>query len=256
MTRISNLLDKNKLSLYVLIIVIVFLIFSVAHTEPQVSIRPVKENALTETEKLIKENYSLRERLIKLEPVSPVKIVTVDPPSKSIDTLPVLTVMSEGTRVPFDMVCEDPSWVRPDYEPYWHSKQGRWSRVPDRIQSSYHRLFVTLGTENLWNETIHDSGTVEIAGKIDLPVYDGKTDSTVAVVAIRHRITDIIILNNQVILLGAPSRTGIQILTINKQDLIRSSGELIGQKNNQEYLFQLVTPDGYEIDYNNVVVSF
>ena len=257
MAELKDLVDKNKLLLYLLIIVAAFLTFSLAHQEPKVSIKPIKESKMTETEKLAKENHDLRDRLARLEPAAPVKIVTADEPSKAIETLPVLAVMSEGTRVPFETVYEDQSWARPDYEPYWHSKQGVWSKVPDRIHSSLHRLFVTPGTEGLWREVTYEAGIAEVADKIKLPVFDDKPENTLTVVALQYQITDVVVLNNQVVLLGVPSRNGMQVLAVNKQELIKSvSGELTTLNNNQEYLFQMVTPDGYEVDYNNAVVNF
>lgn len=257
MVVIKNLFDRNKLILYILVVIIAFLVFVLAHREPQVSIKPVKETQLDETQKLIKENQGLRERLAKLEPITPVKIVTADKPSAATDTLPVLSVMAEGTRIPFATVYQDKAWLRPDYEPYWHSKNGQWSNLPDRIHTSYHRLFVTLGTDSLWNETVHECGIAEFSDKIKLPVDVGKPEDTIAVVALQHEITDVIVLNNQVILIGTPARTGVQVLAINEQDLVQSvSGELAAHNDNQEYLFQMATPDGYELDYNNVMVNF
>ncbi len=257
MSKIRNLLDQNKLVLYLLIIIVAFTAVSLAHREPKVSIKAVKEQNLTEAEKLTRENNVLRSRLAKLEPASPVKIVTDDKPSPAAEAFPVLAVLNEGTRVPFEVTYEDMFWVRPDYQPYWHSKLGQWSSIPDRIHTSYHHLFVAPGTAGLWNETIHEAGFAELAEKIKLPVYDDKPENTLAVVALQHQVTGIYVLNNQVILVGTPARTGIQVLSVNKQDLVKSeSGELLAQNNNLEFLFQLVTPDGYETDYNNVMVSY
>lgn len=257
MAIIKNLFDRNKLIFYILVVILAFLVFVMAHREPQVSIKPVKETQLDETQKLIKENQGLRERLAKLEPITPVKIVTADKPSATTDTLPVLSVMAEGTRIPFETVFQDKAWVRPDYEPYWHSKNGQWSNLPDRIHTSYHRLFVTPGTDSLWNETVHECGIAEFQDKMKLPVHNNKPEDTIAVVAIQHEITDVVVLNNQVILIGTPSRTGVEVLAINERDLVQSvSGELEAHNDSQEYLFQMVTPDGYELDYNNVIVNF
>lgn len=259
MVVIKKLFDRNKLILYILIVIIAFLVFALSHRdrEPQVSIKPVNETKLDETQKLIKENQVLRERLAKLEPVTPVKIVSADKPSAVTDALPVLSVMFEGTMIPFETVYHDNAWVRPDYEPYWHSKNGQWSNLPDRIHTSYHRLFVTPGTESLWNETVHECGIAEFADKIHLPGNKDKPEDTIAVVAVQHEITDVVVLNNQVVLIGTPSRTGLQVLAIHEQDLIQSvSGELQAHNDSQEYLFHMVTPDGYELDYNNVIVNF
>ncbi len=257
MVKVKDLLDKYKLAVYVLVILLAFSVFTLFHKEPRVSIKPVKENRLSETEKLIKELNLLKERLAKLEPVSPVKIVTADQPARSGEFLPVLTVMAEGIRVPFETIYQDRAWVRPDYQPYWHSTQGQWSSLPDRIHDSYHRLFITPGIATLWDETVHDSGIAEAAAKITLPVYDVKPENTIAIIAVQHQVTDLVVLQNQVVLLGTPARTGVQVLALNKQDLVKSvSGEILAQNNNQEYLFQMVTPDGYEVDYCNTIISY
>lgn len=257
MVSIRELFDKNKLILYLLIIIGAFLVFTLYNREPQVSIKPVKETKMTETEKLVRENQNLRERLARLEPLTPVKIVTADKPSAAIETHPVLNVMAEGTMVPYEDVFKDSSWVRPDYEPYWHSNQGQCSSLPDHIHTSYHRIFITPGTPELWDETMNQCGVSELKDKINIPVYENKPEDTIVVVAIQHQISDVITLQNQVLLVGTPSRTGLQVLSINKRDLIGGiSGELPALNNSQEFLFQMVTPEGYEVDYNNAVISF
>lgn len=256
MAKFKDLLDKNKLTLYLLIIITVFIIFTTSNQKPKVSIKPVKEDNMSQLEKLAKDNRDLRERLANLEPTTPVKIVRAEQVSDT-DNIEVIDVLAEGTRLPFTTVYEDQAWIRPDYEPYWHSKPGLWSSIPDRIHSSYHHLFIATGTDGLWSEATHDSGIVEIEDKIKLPVYEDQPENTVAIIALQHQITDVLVFNNHIVLLGTPSRTGIQVLAFNKRDIINSiSGEVFAQKNSQNYLFQLTTPDGYEVDYNNMMISY
>lgn len=257
MPKIKNMIDKNKLVLYLFIVTLAFLVFALIQREPQVTIKPVNDARMKETARLAQENRDLRERLLKIEPAAPVKIVTPEQPASTVDSLPVLAIMAAGNRIPFELVHEDGAWMRPAYQPYWHSRQGQWSSVPDRIQNSYHRLFVTPWTESLWTETIHQVGIAELNDKIHLPVYDDDPANTIAIVAIRQKITDVLILNNQVLLVGTPARSGLQIITLNRQDLINSvSGELLAHNDNQDYLFQLATPDGYEVDFSNAIVNF
>lgn len=257
MPNFRGLLDKNKLILYLLIIISSFALFSVVHQEPRVSIQPVKVEKMTQLERLARDNQELRQRLSKLEPASPVKIVRSEKSVVSSDDLPVVDVIAEGTRVPFKKVYENLSWVRADYQPYWYSKPGNWSSVPDRIHSSYHRLFATVGTNGLWNETLYDSGILEAADKFTLPVFDDNPSNTIAVVTFQHHITDVVVFNNQVVLMGTPMRTGLQVIAIDKRDLFNSgSGEVMTRNSSQEYLFQLSTPDGYELDYNNIVINY
>ncbi len=257
MAKLKDLVDKNKLMLYLLLIAAAFIVFDLAHREPRVSIQPVEGSKMTEVEKLARENHELRERLARLEPVTPVKIVTADQPSRSVETVPVLAVMEEGTHVPFEIIYEDPSWVRPDYQPYWHSRQKTGSSLPDRIHNSYRRLFVSAGNETLWAETMNDSGIAELAGKISLAGPGDKPDDTVAVVVFRHQVIDVLALKGQVVLLGRPTRTGVQVLAVDKKDLTESvSGESTGRSNSREFLFQMVTPDGYEVDYCSTVIGY
>ncbi len=257
MPNIRELLDKNKLVLYLIIIISAFGFFSVVHQEPRVSIKPITESKMTQLEKLARDNQELKERLSKLEPASPVKIIRAQQPSSNIYDLSVVDVLVDGSRIPFTKVYEDPTWIRPDYQPYWHSKPGIWSNIPDRIHNSYHRLFVTIGSNSLWDEALHDSGLVEIADKFKLPVYDDREENTVAIVALQHHITDIVMFKNQIVLLGTPTRTGVQIIAVDKRDLSsNASGEVLAQNTSQEYLLQLSTPDGYEIDYNTVTIPY
>lgn len=253
----KDFFKKNKLYFYLVVITAAFLSFFFLYREPKVSIKPITESKMTELEKLAKENQDLRDRLGKLEPVTPVKIVRDTPPPKSVETAPVSGVITEGTPLPFESVYHDPGWIRPDFEPYWHSKSGSYSNIPDRINSAYHRLFVTPATDALWQETIHNSGIAELTDSIQLPHYTQNEKDTIAVVALQYNITNAVLLNNQVVLMGTPARTGVQVITFNKNDIINSiSGEVIAKNDSQDYLFQLSTPDGYEVDYENVMISY
>ncbi|HWI55073.1 MAG TPA: hypothetical protein VNT57_05245, partial [Desulfobacteria bacterium] len=80
MPNFRDLLDKNKLILYLGIIIGAFGLFAMVHQEPRVSIKPVKESTMTQSEKLARDNQELRERLARLEPASPVKIIRAEQP--------------------------------------------------------------------------------------------------------------------------------------------------------------------------------
>ncbi len=257
MSKLKDPVDKKKLMLYLLLIALAFLLYDMNHREPRVSIQAVEGSKMTEAEKLARENRELMERLGRLEPAAPVKIVTAEQPSRSVETLPVLAVMEEGTHVQFEILYEDPSWIRPDYQPYWHTSRKPSASIPDRIHNSYRRLFVSAGNEITWAETLDDAGIAELAKEINLAGQEDKTEDKVALVIFRHQVTDVIALNNQVVLLGSPARTGVQVIAINKQDLAPDvSGAVPDHNNNRKYFFQMATPDGYEVDYNIAVISF
>jgi len=257
MAKFKNLVDKNRLTLYLLVIIAAFGAFSVIQEKPRVSIKTVRENQMTETEKLVRENKALQNRLALLEPAEPVKIVSTDRALSPGTGIPVLAILAEGAPVPFNTLFDDRDWVRPDYVPYWHSLQGKGGSVPDLIHNSRRRLFVTPATEILWNETVYHSGIQDPANKIKLPVVNGNPGNSLIIVTFNHQVTDIFIRHSQVVLLGVPSRHGIQILSVRVKDLVPSiSGEVLARNSGGKYIFQLVTPDGYEIDYADVMVSY
>lgn len=252
MAKPRDILDKRKLITYLLIIVAAFTIFDLGGRSPKVSIKPVAEYQMTELENLVKENHSLQQRLTKLEPASPVKIVGTGSLPELITAQPVVTVVSEGIPVPFLAVYSDPAWVRPDYQPYWHSSTDRSLSIPDLVGNAHHRLFVTSGNKVLWDETARSIGITELAEKLKLPIDGKNPGDVVIVVTFNHQVADIFVLNNQVVLLGNPARNGLQVLALNKEDLFPANSNRPEGKNQGQYFFQLVTPDGYEIDWRQI----
>ncbi|PKM80519.1 MAG: hypothetical protein CVU89_13280 [Firmicutes bacterium HGW-Firmicutes-14] len=261
MDKTKYLPDRPRFIVYLIVIFIAFTAFALSREKPSVSIQPVTENQVTETERLTREIRGLKNRLARLEPAVPVKIVTPDQgrPDQgrhAAGAMPVQSVMEEGSILEFDIVYEDPEWVRPDYQPYWHSENGQAQSIPNLVQNSYHRLFISPGTEVLWKETMHTSGTAELFREVSLPVFNGEPGNTVAVIVFNHQVSDAFLWDNQVVLAGVPSRTGIQVIAFDKRALVKStSGEIPAKNNSLKYLVQLVTPDGYEIDYNYCVIS-
>lgn len=68
----------------------------------------------------------LERRLKQLEPPEPITIV--EPPEEAeakkyypSDTIPISEVIDKGTRIPFNIIINDPNFKRPVYEEHWHS---------------------------------------------------------------------------------------------------------------------------------------
>jgi hypothetical protein len=59
----------------------------------------------------------------------------------------------------------------------------------------------------------------------------------------KSNVQKIVILNNQVIVVVEPTRNGLQVLTI-PDELIQPTNK------NEPIIYQMVTPEGYEIDYS------
>lgn len=192
-------------------------------------------------------NYIIQ--LFKLEPETPTNL---DDPPYDVPPIPenevdIEEVLEKGVEIPFVMVYNDPKWKRPAFKEYWHSKYGRWSYVPIRIHYALHRLFVTYETASRYYDFIHDLGIREES--FDFKKYESISPLDYMQVVIMNTVVErVITYQNQVVIVGRPQRTGLQAInipTINIQPIGTS----------QNILFQLVTPDGYEIDDTTIILD-
>lgn len=188
----------------------------------------------------------LLKRLNKLEPPVPSDIQT-PPFQRPFPSMlkPAKEVMQAGFQPPYRLILHDPEWQRPLYMKQWHSTYsgGRWSYVPLRLYYAQHRLFTTsvVGLSNLYD-------FVANLGISDLNVEQTgasqqERENGIVVVVMQAEIESVVTKGNQVVIVARPQRTGIQSFTINKLNMKLNSGE-------EAILFQLVTPDGDEIDYS------
>lgn len=196
----------------------------------------------------IEENTKrLEQRLDQLEPPEPVSIKV--PPWEAdaakfypTNTVPITEVMSKGTRIPFTTIMKETDHVRPIYAENWHSTYwgGRWSYVPRRIHTAMHRLFPTydigLSAEMDFKENLG----------INFPTFQNKTDLDLYIVAFQTDIKDVYTLGNQIVIVGAPKRHGVEVITVKTRNIHpRESEKLL--------LVQLATLPGDELDYSHIV---
>lgn len=186
-------------------------------------------------EKIIKK---LKERLYFLEPERPTDIIepklyNMKLPSK---IYPIKEVIESSNEISFETIIDKPNYIRPIYEKHWHSTTGRWSYIPNRIRTAQHRLFTEydIGLSN-WYDFEHDIG-------FEIPMIQDKKALDIYIVTFQTEITKVYTKGNQIVVVGYPKRNGVQVSTITTKDLKPA--------NKKEFLLiQLVTPDGYEIDY-------
>ncbi|SFJ82970.1 hypothetical protein SAMN02799624_06164 [Paenibacillus sp. UNC496MF] len=192
------------------------------------------------------QDEELLRRLEKLEP--PIARDIQSPfvqrpfPSKVKSTV---EVMQRGYQLPFRVPLNDPQWQRPLYNEQWHSTYsgGRWAYMPLRLFYAQHRLFTTslVGLSNLY-DFFQNLGFKDIDVEQNGATQE-KRINEVVVVVMQARIERVVTQGNQVVIVARPQRTGVQAITINKTNM-----KLDNQ--NEAILFQLVTPDGDEIDYS------
>lgn len=192
-----------------------------------------------EIKKLEEEIRKFKKRLHYLEPENPTDII--DPRLKEIKfptkVFTIKEVIESGREIPFETIIDKPNYIRPIYEKHWHSTTGRWSYIPNRIRTAQHRLFTEydIGLSN-WYDFEHKIG-------FEVPMIQDKQALDLYIVTFQTKILKIYTKGNQVIVVGKPKRNGVQVNTVTTKDF--------KPINNKEFLLiQLVTPDGYEIDYS------
>ena len=136
----------------------------------------------------------LEQRLGNLEPPKPTTILDSPFPFEKgtevyfpTDVIPISEVITQGTKIPFKVIKNEPNYVRPIYEEHWHSTYwgGRWSYMPSRIHYALHRIFpfYAIGI----SAELHFQGDMGIS----FPTTTNETDLDLYIVVFQTNITDI-----------------------------------------------------------------
>ena len=184
----------------------------------------------------------------KIEPETPQDID--DPPFGELPYPTKMESVSEviknGKDIPLQFSYNNPNWKRQAYKSYWHSSYGRWSYVPDRIHYAMHRIFVTYPTASVFYDFIHDLGIAE--ENDDFQKTSRTPYENIVLVVMQTKVEKIVSLGNQVVVIGQPALTGLQVLLVPVKDLKPYN-------TNESILFQLVTSGEDEIDYDSVLYA-
>ena len=185
----------------------------------------------------------LEQRLDILEPPEPTTILDSPFPFEKgtevhfpTDVIPISEVLKEGTKIPFKVIKSEPNYIRPIYEEDWHSTTGRWSYIPSRIHYALHRVFpfyaIGISAELDFTQNVG----------ISFPTDMNETDLDLYIVVFQTNITDVYTKGNQVVVVGTPKRTGVEVISIKTADIHPSNKEKL-------LLVQLAT-NGAELDYS------
>ena len=185
----------------------------------------------------------LEKRLDFLEPPEPTTILDSPFPFEKgtevhfpTDVIPISEVLKEGTKIPFKVIKSEPNYIRPIYEEDWHSTTGRWSYIPSRIHYALHRIFpfyaIGISAELEFTQNVG----------ISFPTDMNETDLDLYIVVFQTNITDVYTKGNQVVVVGTPKRTGVEVISIKTADIHPSNKEKL-------LLVQLAT-NGAELDYS------
>ena len=187
----------------------------------------------------------LEQRLDSLEPPGPTTILDSPFPFEKgtevhfpTDVIPISEVLKEGTRIPFKVIKSEPNYIRPIYEENWHSTYwgGRWSYIPSRIHYSLHRVFpfyaIGISAELNFQQNVGIGFNTD-ANETDLDLY---------IVVFQTNITDVYTKGNQVVVVGTPKRTGVEVINIKTADIHPS--------NKEKFLLVQLATNGAELDYS------
>lgn len=204
----------------------------------------VKEDDI---EELQKENERLKGFLASLIPREQ-KIIYESPCRTYGNWKPIFQVTSlqkvvdEGKNINFNVLYENEKYLRPIYDSSWQDFYFRgWIYLPIKIEDARHRLFIFPfgGSSNfdfLGSLGFDLKTSIDYHREINFLIYD-------------FNVEEIRELDNQIALIGEPKRNGIQVVSVIQNDLLPK------KKDTKEFLIQLSTPKGYEIDfiYENVI---
>ena len=186
----------------------------------------------------------LERRLDSLEPPKPTTIPDSPLPFEKgteahfpIDIVPISEVVTEGTKIPFNVIQSEPNYLRPIYEENWHSTYwgGRWSYMPSRIHYALHRIFpfyaIGISAELNFQQ---DVGII-------FPTEMNETDLDLYIVVFQTAITDVYTKGNQVVIVGTPKRTGVEVISIKTAS--------IHPRNKEKFLLIQLATNEAELDY-------
>lgn len=196
------------------------------------------DNAIFELEK---ENNKLREILESIFPdeqkvmyENPYRIYIDEKPTFQTYDLP--QIIEKGKDINFEISYNNTEYLRPMYYSRWKDIYfRRWLYMPNKIEEGHHKLFVYYGgASNIYDFEgslgFTTNQPVDYHRNINFLVFNFNTEN-------------VKMLENQIILIGKPTRKGAQIVSVKVNDVLPKDID------SKEFLFQLSTPVGYEIDF-------
>ncbi|HEX9060372.1 MAG TPA: hypothetical protein VF941_09345 [Clostridia bacterium] len=157
-------------------------------------------------------------------------------PSSPLPVSPLGKVISHGTDIKFRVLYDDTKYLRPLYDPSWKDTYYRsWLFLPHKNLEARHNIFAySLGA----------SANYDIFGSLGFdPNVPLDNHHNINFLVYGFEVQGIKAYENQVALIGEPKQAGAQIISIVQNDLLPEG------VNTKDFVFQLSTPKGYEIDY-------
>lgn len=155
----------------------------------------------------------------------------------SYDVYELSDVFKFGKELEFEIIYNNNEYARPLYSSDWKNFYFRgWLDLDKKMSEAHHKLFVYYGgASNIFdfegNLGFSENINVDYHRNINFLVY-------------KFNVKQVIIYENQIVLVGTPSPAGAQIIAIQVNDILPKDMDT------KEFLFQLSTPGGYELDFD------
>jgi hypothetical protein len=151
-------------------------------------------------------------------------------------------ILKKGKNLAFFFVYSDEEYLRPIYTNTWKQAyyQG-WLYLPKKIIAARHSLFTYMG----------GAGKIfDIEGELGFyPNISIDNQNYINFLIYNIDLQSVIQLENHIVISGTPTKKGVQIISIKLDDVT------IQAKATEQFLVQLCTPNGFEIDYQNVKIA-
>lgn len=153
-----------------------------------------------------------------------------------LPTVPLSNVITQGAETEFRILSDDPLYLRPLYDPVWRQAYYRgWLDLPYKNMEARHKMFAF---------SIGLSMNYDIFGSLGYsPDVAVNAHKNINFLIYGFSVESVKVFENQVALVGMPERTGARIISITQNKLLPEGIDT------KDFIFQLSTPKGYEVDF-------
>ena len=166
-----------------------------------------------------------------------------------LPAVPLSEVLARGIETKFRILLHDPGYLRPVYDPDWMRAYYRcWLYLPYKNIEARHKIFaLSIGGSQNYDITGSLGFSPGIAPRPPEAGPDAAVDNhrNINFIIYGFRVNSVRVFQNQVALTGKPEQSGAWMVSIVQNDLLPEG------VNTKDFLFELSTPEGYEVDFLN-----
>lgn len=136
-----------------------------------------------------------------------------------------------SSNIKYNVCYDNPKYIKPVFHPQWKKNYDReWCYIPRKMYINMRKLFVLPSDKDVAYDLCGELGFFD--------EYKTIKKNQVGLLINNFSVSNISIFENNILVLGTPSRAGLQVVSITKTNLTKYN----------EYAVRLVTKDLCEID--------